>query len=124
MYSSYSQVSLTINTYNRYQQIEGFGGSIFNYCDWLVVHSRRQQIYDYLFKDLGATILRTGNHYYNENASNPFIDKVATVIAEANKRTPTNALLSSWSPPATYKSNKSIYNYRTKATLARNPYRV
>ena len=120
MYSSFSQVSLTVNTNNRYQQIEGFGGSIFYYCDWLVVHSRRQQIYDYLFKDLGTTILRTGNHYYNENASNPFIDKEATVIAEANKRTPTDVLLSSWSPPATYKSNKSIYNYGTKATLDTN----
>ena len=66
---------------------------------------------------VGCSLKKTTDHYYNENASNPFIDKEATVIAEANKRTPTDVLLSSWSPPATYKSNKSIYNYGTKATL-------
>ena len=115
---SFSQVSLTLNTQIRYQKIEGFGGSVFYYCDWLIVHSRRQQIYDYLFKDLGATILRTGNHYYSETPSNPFMDKEASVIIEANKRTPTDVLLSAWSPAPIYKSNKSVYNYSTKATLA------
>ena len=38
MHSSFSEVSLTVNTNNRYQQIEGFEASVFYYRVWQVAH--------------------------------------------------------------------------------------
>lgn len=119
--SVFSQsTSLTFNPKTRFQKIEGFGGAIFYYGDWISSNPNSDKIYDYLFKNLGTTILRLGNEYMNEGGDNPGLATSAKIVAEANKRTPTDLLLSTWSPPAAYKCNHDTRNHDTKATLDSN----
>ena len=110
--SVFSQTTLlTFNTKTRFQKIEGFGGAIFYFGDWVTSNPNSTKIYDYLFKDLGTTILRLGNEYMHEGGDNPGMAVSAKIVEEANKRTPTDLLLSTWSPPAAYKSNHDTRNH-------------
>ncbi len=121
-YHAFSQTdTLTIDVNKRYQVIEGFGGAMYYTAPALVAHPNKQKIYDYLFKDLGTTILRVCNQYINENGGkNTYLDAETSIALEANKRTPTDLMVSAWSPPPAYKSNHNISNYGTQASLDTN----
>jgi glucuronoarabinoxylan endo-1,4-beta-xylanase len=115
-----AQVKITVNAAESRQTIIGFGGSMAYYENWLVAHTKRSQIYDYLFKDLGISILRLRNSYMNEGGTNTAIDDAKKIVVEANKRGPIDVLLTSWSPAGKYKSNGKPQNEETRATLARD----
>ena len=121
-YHAFSQTdTLTIDVNKRYQVIEGFGGAMYYTAPALVAHPNKQKIYDYLFKDLGTTILRVCNQYINETGGkNTYLDAETSIATEANKRTPTDLMVSAWSPPPAYKSNHNVSNYGTQASLDTN----
>ena len=114
-------VTASLDVGTRYQVMQGFGGSVAFYADWLTGHPHRDEIYQAIFADLGLQILRIGNWYGNSGGS-AFDDSVAVVrAAQASLGTGPLVLLSSWSPPASLKSNLDTRNgYKTKdgATLA------
>ena len=113
-----AQKQITVKTTIKKQTIDGFGGSIAYYENWVVAHPKRSLIYDYLFRDLGLSILRSRNMYMNEGSTNQGILDTRTIILEAKKRSSFDVLLSSWSPPGKYKSNGKPANDETMATLA------
>jgi len=93
-----------------HQAIEGFGGSAYYYDNWLTAHPYKEDIYYYMFEDLGTDILRFGNQYgYSAGAFNPQSTEIAAAAEEYLGR-PVKILLSSWSPPAYLKSNNSTKN--------------
>jgi len=116
--NSFAQKQLTINTVQPKQTIEGFGGSIAYYENWLVAHPNRSMIYDCLFKDLGLSIFRIKNMYMNEGAFNQGVADTKSIVDEGKKRSSFDILISSWSPPGAYKSNGKPANDETKASLA------
>jgi O-glycosyl hydrolase len=101
------EVTGEVNVNTVYQQLEGFGGAAVYDCPTLVSHTKREEIYDLLFKELGIDILRIRNTYgYSDGGVN--IDDTATIIAEAREagRSPNiKTLLTPWSPAAYLKSN-------------------
>jgi len=113
-----AQKQITMMTTVKKQTIDGFGGSIAYYENWVVAHPKRSMIYDYLFRDLGLSILRSRNMYMNEGTTNQGILDTRTIFLEAKKRSSFDVLLSSWSPPGKYKSNGKPANDETMASLA------
>jgi O-glycosyl hydrolase len=97
-----------------HQTIMGFGGAEAFYASYLDSHPNESQIMTALFdpiKGLGITFLRLQNNYYNYNGSNASTfdtdnTKIVTGATAALGTAPT-ILLSSWSPPASLKSNSS-----------------
>lgn len=113
-----AQKQITVKTTVKKQTIDGFGGSIAYYENWVVAHPKRSMIYDYLFRDLGLSILRSRNMYMNEGGTNSGVNDTKTVVSEGMKRSSFDIMMSSWSPPGKYKSNGKPANDETMATLA------
>jgi glucuronoarabinoxylan endo-1,4-beta-xylanase len=113
-----AQKQITVKTTVKKQTIDGFGGSIAYYENWVVAHPKRSLIYDYLFRDLGLSILRSRNMYMNEGGTNNGVNDTKTVVSEGKKRSSFDIMMSSWSPPGKYKSNGKPANDETMATLA------
>jgi O-glycosyl hydrolase len=85
--------------------MQGFGGAEGFYTGWLTGHPYKDEIYDLIFAQLGLQVLRIGNWYQNTGPS-AFSDDVAIVqAARASLGHDPLVLLSSWSPPASLKSN-------------------
>jgi O-glycosyl hydrolase len=97
------------------QTIVGFGGAEAFYANYLDSHPYESQIMKALFdptSGLGITFLRLQNNYYNYNGSNattfdPDDPKIVTA-ATAALGSPVSILMSSWTPPASLKSNNSV----------------
>ncbi len=97
------------------QTIMGFGGAEAFYANYLDSHPNESQIMTALFdpvQGLGITFLRLANNYYNYTGSNattfdPDDPKILTATTTALGSAPT-LLMSSWTPPASLKSNSSI----------------
>jgi glucuronoarabinoxylan endo-1,4-beta-xylanase len=113
-----AQKQITVKSTIKKQTIEGFGGSIAYYENWVVSHPKRSMIYDYLFRDLGMSILRLRNEYMNESGTNQGVLDSKSIVSEGKKRSSFDILMSSWSPPGKYKSNGKPANDETMATLA------
>jgi glucuronoarabinoxylan endo-1,4-beta-xylanase len=98
-----------------HQTIAGFGGAEAFYANYLDSHPYEPQIMTALFdpvNGLGITMLRLQNNYYNYNGSNassfdPDNTKIVTAATSA-LGSPLTILMSSWTPPASLKSNNSI----------------
>ena len=116
-----AQKQITVKATVKRQTIEGFGGSIAYYENWVIAHPKRSMIYDYLFRDLGLSILRLRNEYMNEGAFNQGVEDTKSFVLEGRKRSSFDILMSSWSPPGKYKSNGKPANDETMATLAVDP---
>ena len=105
-------VTATIDVGTQHQVMQGFGGAIAFYVNWVSKHPNRDQIYQAAFADLGIQMLRIGNWYQNANdtGASGMADTVAVVqgAAAALGGTPPLIEMSSWSPPATLKSNKHV----------------
>lgn len=95
-----------------HQTLVGFGAAV-AYQPHLL-SGRNDDIYQVLFVDSGLDILRLGNWYQNDNATNmnttaPLNDSAQVQIVRkataARGGTPPIILMSSWSPPAYLKSN-------------------
>ncbi len=88
------------------QTIEGFGGSIVFYNNWLTAHPYKQEIYTNIFAGLNLGMLRIGNWYRYQTNSN-FDPEIREVVSNANQILGRSVAIemSSWSPPAFLKSN-------------------
>lgn len=104
------QVAVKPNT--KKQTIDGFGGSIAYYENWVVSHPKRTMIYDYLFRDLGLSILRSRNMYMNEGCifmpteQTVFDKKLAKNVKVASYAKAFNAV---YDTLAKYKSSLNMY---------------
>jgi glucuronoarabinoxylan endo-1,4-beta-xylanase len=91
----------------RHQRIEGFGGSGAYYTMNLVTHHKKGELYNLLFKELGLDIFRIRNNYEMEENSFQESVEIAKYGEEALGRD-LKILISSWSPPASLKSNGNL----------------
>jgi O-glycosyl hydrolase len=97
------------------QTIMGFGGAEAFDANYLDNHPNKTQIMTALFdptQGLGITFLRLQNNYYNFTGSNattfdPDDPQILSLATTALGTAPT-VLLSSWTPPASLKSNNSV----------------
>lgn len=113
--SSSLTASATFSFSTPHQTILGFGGAQAFYANYLDNHPYESQIMSALFNPvsgLGITFLRLQNNYYNYNGGNattfdPDDPKILSA-ATAALGSPVTLLLSSWTPPASLKSNNSI----------------
>ncbi|MGD9110173.1 MAG: hypothetical protein PVG93_04475, partial [Phycisphaerales bacterium] len=108
----------TINTGTRYQEIEGFGAAGAWYENYLTSNSKREELYDLFFDELGIDIYRVRNTYDYDSG---YMSNTGTIVGEALERNPNlKILISSWSPPGSLKSNGDTSG-GGNATLAGGP---
>jgi glucuronoarabinoxylan endo-1,4-beta-xylanase len=98
----------TVDTSTTYQTIEGFGASLAWWYWNLYSHPQREEIYDYLFKELGLDILRLRNIYgKGEDYNIPMLGEIVDSFYSLSENDP-KVMIASWSPPASLKSNNNI----------------
>jgi len=99
-------VTITVNSTN-YQTIEGIGGGIVYYQNWVTAHANKVAIYDTVFNGLGLSGLRIGNWAQDLNAD---LSQDVEIINAAKARLGNDFFLemSSWSAPAELKANGTI----------------
>jgi len=102
-----TEAAVAVDPSEQYQEIEGFGGALAFYENWVTASEKKEEIYDMLFIDLGLDILRLRNVYdypvvYEINP----MDYGVEFYEAAKTRNPgIRVLLSSWSPPASLKKD-------------------
>lgn len=101
-------ITATVHMSDLRQRWEGFGAAVAYYQNWVVAHPNKAEIYDALFKGLNLNILRLRN-IYQPGANNDFAKADVEVVrgAEQAHGQPITIVMSSWSPPAALKSNRS-----------------
>jgi O-glycosyl hydrolase len=113
----------TVDVNVVYQQLEGFGGAAVYDCPALTTHSKKEEIYDLLFKELGIDILRIRNTYDYSNGPGE-LNATGTIVAEAKEpgRNPNLKIeLVPWSPASYLKSTGKESNGTLRpATLAKS----
>ena len=99
-----------------HQTIEGFGGAIAFYNNWVTAHPYKQEMYTNAFLGLNLGILRLGNWFRYQGTVN-FDPDTADIVSNANRilGRPVTIEMSSWSPPAFLKSNGTTTNGGTLA---------
>jgi glucuronoarabinoxylan endo-1,4-beta-xylanase len=96
----------TVNARETHQTMEGFGASIAWADDQLASHPRRNEIYDYLFNDLGLDILRIRTTYVNNVIQNA--SAISQIVSAMKARSSqAKIMLAAWTPPYNLKSNNS-----------------
>jgi len=108
-----------VDTSARYQVLEGFGAANVWSGMTLVNHPQKSTLYNILFGQLGLDILRLRNTYQIDNG---YIDRSADIVAgaESSLGHPIKVMISSWSPPASLKSNNSTVSGTLKKDLSGN----
>jgi len=94
-----------VDTGETFQVMAGFGASIAWYDYQLVNHPSKEEIYYYIFSELGLDILRLKNGYGKDNIS--YAEEIVQQFWDSAYMDPI-VMLSSWSPPANLKSNGRI----------------
>ena len=109
----------TVNYNTVYQQLEGFGGAAVYDCPNLTTHTKKDEIYNLLFRDLGIEILRIRNTYgYSDSGANLAATAAIIAVARDPNHTPNLKIeLVPWSPPSYLKSNG---NENSGGTLAKS----
>jgi glucuronoarabinoxylan endo-1,4-beta-xylanase len=105
-----------INATVTHQTIEGFGGAIAFYNNWVTAHPYKLEMYTNMFKGLNLGILRLGNWFRYQGIVN-FDPDAKDFVTNANRilgRT-VPIQMSSWSPPGFLKSNGTVTNGGTLA---------
>ncbi|MBN1764662.1 MAG: carbohydrate binding domain-containing protein, partial [Sedimentisphaerales bacterium] len=93
-----------IDVTTRHQEIEGFGAAGAWYTSTLVNHPNKTLLYDLLFNQLSLDIYRIRNTYQIESGT--LSDTVEIIQqGELSLGRPLKIMISSWSPPASLKSN-------------------
>lgn len=115
----YAETDITVSPQKEFQAIEGIGGSIVYYLDWLTTHKNKEELYDTLFNGLGLTAFRMANWAQAENAN---LTYDAEIVREGRLRRGNGFtfIMSSWTAPASLKSNNSLKgngNGSVKASL-------
>lgn len=110
---------ISVNLSESFQEMIGFGGALSWYSDRVMSSSKKNEIADLIFNDLGADIIRLKTWYYPDNY--PDVTSTTSMSDDNSKAMwdVTNQLhqlakagdpgvkilLSSWGPPAALKSN-------------------
>lgn len=114
--------TITVNTNNTYQEMVGFGGALTWHSDRITRSSKKNEMAQLLFDDLGADIVRLKSWYYplNYPASKspqtmetdwfvPHFTGTNELAALAKQYNPDiDILLSCWGPPSSLKSNDQL----------------
>jgi len=100
-----------INADVTHQTIEGFGGAIAFFNNWLAAHPYEQEIYTNIFSGLNLGILRLGNWFRYQGVAD-FDPATREIVSNANRilGRPLTIQMSSWAPPAFLKSNGTTGN--------------
>ena len=120
--------SAVVSLSKVYQTMEGFGGALTWYSDWIKYGNTQAQedFYKIAFDSLGIDILRVMNNFYPDNyLTNYPLNNSITSLPTSRKNGFDNAiefakraklnnpnvdvLMCSWTPPADMKSNGNIY---------------
>jgi glucuronoarabinoxylan endo-1,4-beta-xylanase len=109
-----------VNVRETHQTMDGFGASIAWYENTLANHPKKNDIYYYIFEELGLDILRLRNTYRNNaiGSAQQFSAIVQNMYSYSSEEP--KLMISSWSPPSNLKSNNSV-NGGNNATLKKNP---
>jgi glucuronoarabinoxylan endo-1,4-beta-xylanase len=100
---------VSVSTEHSYQTMEGFGGALAYYENWLPAHPNKTEIYEALFSELSLDILRLRNAYDYSDDMIPRAKEFVT-SAELYRGSPIDVLVSSWGPPKYLKSNNNRRN--------------
>lgn len=102
-----AQTTITVTPNKSFQTIEGIGGGIVYYLDWLTTHKNKEILYDTIFNGLGISALRMGNWAHEEDAD---LTYDAEIYKAAKDRLGDKCfmLMSSWSAPASLKANGKL----------------
>ena len=108
-----------VKTKETHQTMIGFGASIAWADNTLTQSLKKNEIYNYIFNDLGLDILRLQNTYRNN--PNNFAPSVKEIVQKMYENSPERPkiLMSSWSPPPNIKSNNNE-NGGNNATLKKD----
>lgn len=100
-------VNMDVRSATTYQSVEGIGGGIVYYLDWIAKHEKCEELYDTVFNGLGISALRMGNWAQEEDAD---LTLDSLIYSAAKKRLGDDFYLNltSWSPPASLKSNDDM----------------
>jgi len=106
-----------IDATKTFQTIEGLGGAICFYNGWVTAHPYNLEIYTNAFAGLNLSMLRLGDWFRYQGTSN-FDPDAPGFVANANRILghPVPVYMSSWSPPASLKSNGQVGNGGTLIT--------
>jgi glucuronoarabinoxylan endo-1,4-beta-xylanase len=98
-----------VNAAIPHQTIEGFGGAIAFYNNWITAHPYKQEIYSNMTAGLNLGILRIGNWFRYQGVAN-FDPDTTEIVSNVNRILGRSVPIemSSWSPPAFLKSNGSV----------------
>jgi len=129
-------IPITLDPSVRHQTMDGIGGALTWYSRRVLTSPHRDTLEQLIFDDLGLDIIRLKNWYfpanYPDNTSpsniptadrnNFFANQSFHDMAKANGRD-IKILYSSWTPPASLKSNGSLFNGGTLAKDANGNFR-
>ncbi|MBO4696538.1 MAG: hypothetical protein J5643_04540 [Lachnospiraceae bacterium] len=109
--------SFSVNTDERFQEIDGFGAGYTWYADQILDHGHADEVFNLLFGEGGMTILRFKNEYgytkFETSAqTNLAFYEGAKKYADARGEEVT-VLYTSWSPAGGTKSNGSVNGHGT-----------
>src|SRR5687767_15956663 len=77
-------LKITIDPAVTYQEMVGFGGALTWYSERVLTSSKKDEILNLIFKDLGADIIRFKNCYYPDNY--PTVTTTTSKIGRASCR--------------------------------------
>jgi O-glycosyl hydrolase len=114
-------IKITVDPSITYQEVAGFGGALTWYSDLILSSSKKNEITNLIFNDLGADIFRFKNCYYPDNyptttSTSSMSDDNSKLLWDVTNQLQQLAkaqnpdvkiLLSSWGPPAGLKNNNS-----------------
>jgi len=102
-------VTVTLDEDTRRQTMVGFGGALSWYTTWMFYGSASNaaEIEQLMFEDSGIDVVRIKNWYYPDDPGVTASRNAASNLFHAAKQANSNiqVLCSSWSPPASLKSN-------------------
>jgi glucuronoarabinoxylan endo-1,4-beta-xylanase len=106
-------VTVSVDADTRAQTMQGFGASLAFYVNYLTDHPSKAEVYDIIFRNLGLDVLRVGNWYQTGTVDAQTVEVVQQ--ARASLGAAPRLVMSSWSPPASMKSNNDTKNGGTLA---------
>ena len=106
----------TIDSTRTYQTIEGLGGAIAFFNNWVTAHPFKLEIFTNAFAGLNLSMLRLGDWFRYQGTAN-FDPDAPGFVSNANRILghPVQVYMSSWAPPAFLKSNGQVGNGGTLA---------
>lgn len=119
---------ITIDVAERYQVIEGFGGSLAFFQNWVSEHPNAAAIYDAMFTELRPSVLRLRNSFEQPTpylTADQIMDIDRQFVEAASERLGELApriLMSSWTPPAALKQNEALNGGDRRAVLKKDKF--